>query len=66
MRLITIAKGVDAHLLGNQAFIYAGDTTEMLMIDGIENASNALDLIIEELEFMGRASSFSSGIQLSM
>lgn len=44
---------IEAHLQGNQAFIYAGDASDVLYIDEVENktAEEAEALIISELEY---------------
>jgi len=52
-------KELEAHLIGNQAFIYKDGASEVLNIDGIEESENAEELIISELELI-EDSSFSN------
>ena len=56
MILIDIQDGVTAQLVGSQAFIYADDSSEVLNIEGIENNSDAVNIIKHELELLSRDS----------
>lgn len=51
MKVIKINE-IEAHLISNQAFLYKGCDSEVLNITGIEQSSNAEELILRELELI--------------
>lgn len=53
MKILNL-KGVEVQLLGNQAFLYTDDDSNVLNIEGIEFAENAEEIIIGELEQINR------------
>lgn len=54
MKVIDV-NGTEVHLQGNQAFLYKGQHSEVLNINGIENDANAEELILRELELISCA-----------
>jgi len=52
MKILQI-KNIEAHLQGNQAFIYADDSSDILYIDNIEEKTTeeAEALIVGEIEY---------------
>ena len=52
---ILLIEGVEAQLLGDQAFLYFETSSEVLNIEGIEHSDNAEEIILKELELLGES-----------
>ena len=55
MKLLNIGE-MQVHLQNGQAFLYSGDSSDVLNIPGIEESDNPEELIKNELELKGRSS----------